>query len=528
MAQTVDAVVIGSGPNGLVAANALADAGWDVLVLESESEPGGAVRSAEVTVPGFSTDLFSAFYPLAAGSPLIRGLHLEDHGLRWVRSPDVLAHALDDGRVAVLRSRAEDTAAGLDVDALGDGDAWLAMVDAWCRVRDPLLDALFTPIPPIRALARILRRTRVAGALDLTRTALLPVRRLADEHFRGEAAGLLLTGSAMHTDLHPDGAGSGVFGWLLAMLGQDLGFPVPEGGAGRLSGALVARLVASGGEVRTSCRVTRVIVDGGRAVGVRTEQGDVIRARRAVLADVAAPALYRELLEDPPAAVLRRLDTFQWDHPTFKVNWALDGLIPWSGAGVRGAGTVHLGVDRDGFVDAAADLSAGRVPQHPFLLLGQMTTADPTRSPAGTESVWAYTHVPHGMSWNPAQVQAQVERVEAAVERTAPGFTDRILARHVQSPVDLEAADANLVGGAVNGGTAGLHQQLVFRPTLGPGRPETPVDGLFLASASAHPGGGVHGACGWNAARAAIGAAGWTGGVRRRLVRSVWGRVLGG
>ena len=181
---------------------------------------------------------------------------------------------------------------------------------------------------------------------------------------------------------------------------------------------------------------------------------------------------------------------------------------------------MHLGVDHDGFVDFAADLSVGRVPERPFLLFGQMTTSDPTRSPEGTESAWAYTHVPHGVDWTPEAVAAHVERMEDAVERVAPGFRDSQVARHVQSPLDLEAADASLVGGAINGGTAGLHQQLVFRPTPGLGRPETPVPGLYLASASAHPGGGVHGACGWNAARAALGAAGATGGAAARA-RSV-------
>lgn len=528
IARTVDAVVIGAGPNGLVAANALVDAGWDVLVLEAQDSVGGAVRTAEVTAPGFRTDLFSAFYPLAAGSPLIRGLHLEDHGLRWVKAPDVLAHALDDGRAAVLRHGAQDTAAGLEEFAPGDGDAWLRMVESWRTIRDPLLDALFTPFPPVVSVARLLRRVGVAGGIDLARLAVLPVRRLGSEHFRGEGGRLLLTGNAMHSDVPPDAAGSGVFGYLLAMLGQDVGFPVPEGGAGALADALAARVVAGGGHIETGERVASIDVSGGRAVGVRTHDGSVVRARHAVVADVTAPALYRDLvgLRHLPPRMRRDLDRFQWDHPTFKVNWAVDRPIPWTAPGARGAGTVHLGVDSDGFVDMAADLSTGRIPERPFLLFGQMTTSDPTRSPAGTESAWGYTHVPHGVRWTPDEVAAEVERVEAAVERVAPGFRDAVLARHVQSPADLEAANENLVGGAVNGGTSAVHQQLFFRPTPGLGRPETPVDGLFLASASAHPGGGVHGAPGWNAARAALGAASRTGKVRRLLTRTVWARVL--
>ncbi|WP_454042378.1 phytoene desaturase family protein [Cellulosimicrobium sp. Marseille-Q8652] len=526
--RTVDAVVVGAGPNGLVAANALVDAGWDVLVLEAQDTPGGAVRTAEVAAPGFRTDLFSAFYPLAAGSSVIRGLHLEDHGLAWSRAPAVLAHALDDGRAAVLHDDPDDTAAGLEAFAPGDGEAWLRMFASWTRVRDPLLDALFSPLPAAGPVVRLLRRLGVPGALDLARLATLPVRRLADETFRGEGGGLLLTGNAMHADVPPDAGGSGVFGWLLAMLGQDVGFPVPVGGAGMLAEALASRLAAGGGELVTGARVDRVHVAGGRAVGVRTAQGEHVRARRAVLADVTAPSLYRDLVGAGhlPARLVRDLERFQWDHPTFKLNWALDRPLPWAAEGAVGAGTVHLGVDRLGFVDVAADLSKGRVPGRPFLVLGQMTTSDPSRSPRGTESAWAYTHVPHGITWTPDAVEEEVARMEDAVERVAPGFRDAVVGRFVQSPRDLEQADANLVGGAVNGGTSAIHQQLFLRPTPGLGRPETPVAGLFLASASAHPGGGVHGACGWNAARAALGASSRWQSLPRALARSAWGRLL--
>ncbi|MBE1877483.1 NAD(P)/FAD-dependent oxidoreductase [Myceligenerans sp. TRM 65318] len=526
--RTVDAVVVGSGPNGLVAANALVDAGWDVLVLEAQDTLGGAVRTAEVAAPGFRTDLFSAFYPLAAGSPVIQGLHLEDHGLAWSRAPSVLAHVLDDGRAAVLHAEPEDTAAGLEEFGRGDGDAWLRLFAAWERMRDPLLDALFSPLPAAGPALRLFRRLGAGGALDLGRLAVLPVRRLADETFRGEGGGLLLTGNAMHSDVPPDAAGSGLFGWLLAMLGQDVGFPVPVGGAGSLADALAARVRAGGGEIVTRTCVERVLVAGNRAVGVRTAQGELVHARRAVLADVSAPALYRELVGTAhlPARLVRDLDRFQWDHPTFKVNWALDRPLAWTAGAGRGAGTVHLGVDRRGFVDVAAALSKGEVPEQPFLVLGQMTTSDATRSPHGTESAWAYTHVPHGIDWTADAVAELAHRVEEALDRVAPGFRSTVVGRSVQGPADLEAADANLFGGAINGGTSGAHQELVFRPMPGLGRPETPVERLYLASASAHPGGGVHGACGWNAARVALAASSRWGALPRALVRSAWGRLL--
>lgn len=528
MSTTCDAVVVGGGPNGLVAATALGDAGWDVVLVEAQDEVGGAVRSGEVAAPGFVTDLFSAFYPLAAASPVIRDLDLGAHGLRWSRSPDVVGHAFPDGRAAVLHSSAEETAAGFDAEHAGDGDAWLRMVAGWDRVRDPLLDALFTPLPAARPVSRLLRRAGVAGGLDLARLALLSVRRLGREEFGGEGPRVLLSGNAMHSDVSPDGAGSALFGWLLVMLGQDVGFPVPVGGAGELAAALRRRAEAVGVEVRCGTAVSAVEVSGGRVRGVRLADGTRIRARRAVLADVPAPALYGDLVgsQHLPPRLLADLERFEWDASTLKLNWALDAPIPWRARELAGSGTVHLGVDDDGLVDVAADLSVGRMPEHPFLLLGQMATADPTRAPEGGETAWAYTHLPRRHAGDTAALDRQVERVEAAVEAVAPGFGAVVRGRFVQRPDDLQAADANLSRGAINGGTAGLHQQLVMRPTRGLGRPETPVPGLFLASASAHPGGGVHGACGWNAAVAALGQQGALGAARRALVRTAWARVL--
>jgi phytoene dehydrogenase-like protein len=356
----------------------------------------------------------------------------------------------------------------------------------------------------------------------------LPVRRLAEENFGGDGAALLLTGNAMHADVPPDAAGSGMFGWLLTMLGQDVGYPVPEGGAQRFADALAGRARAQGAIVRTSSRVEHIVTTNGRATGVRLTDGSTVRARRAVLADVDAPTLYRDLvgLDRLPARMGRGLDRFQWDHATVKVNWALGAPVPWAARGAHGAGTVHLGVGIDGFVDFAADLTVGRVSRRPFLLFGQMTTADPTRSPRGTESAWAYSHVPVGTLDDPAALADHVDLMTEAIETVAPGFASTVLARSVQSPSDLASADSNLVGGAINAGTAAVHQQLVFRPLPGLGRPETPVPGLYLAGASAHPGGGVHGACGWNAARAALAAERPRGGARRALLRTAWGRLL--
>jgi phytoene dehydrogenase-like protein len=347
--------------------------------------------------------------------------------------------------------------------------------------------------------------------------ATLPVRRLAEETFAGAGGALLLAGNALHADFTPENAASGLFGWLLASLGQQVGFPVPEGGAGLLSVAMVSRLRARGGRVVTGQRVTTIAVEGGRAVGVSTGAGSVVRARRAVLADVGAPQLYLSLLDRSvvPARTLADIRRFQYDPGTVKVDWALREPIPWLDPVVGRAGTVHVADSIDQLSAHGYQLATRQVPSEPFLLMGQMTTTDPTRSPAGTEAAWAYTHVPRHAcadaagegvdpSWDDASTERFVARMEARVERLAPGFRDRIIARHVFTPPTMEAADANLVGGAINGGTAQIHQQLVFRPTVGLGRAETPVAGLFLASASAHPGGGVHGAPGSNAARAAL------------------------
>jgi phytoene dehydrogenase-like protein len=512
-----DAVVIGAGPNGLVAANLLVDAGWDVLVLEANEVPGGAVRTAEVTAPGFRNDLFSAFYPLGAASPVLAALDLEAHGLRWVNAPLVLAHPLPDGRAAVLSRDLDVTAAGLDGFSPGDGDRWRDLYGSWERVGAALLDALTSPMPPVRAGARLARAVGLRDLIAFSRFGLLPVRRMGEEWFRGVGGPLLLAGNALHTDLPPEAAGGGLFGWVLAMLGQQVGFPVPEGGAQRLTDALVARLAAGGGRVVCGTRVVGVRIEGGRATGVRTEAGDDIDAGRAVLADCDVLTLYRRLVgpDHLPARVLADLDRFQLGAATVKVDWAVSAPIPWTNPDARRAGTLHLADSLDELSITSAQLAAGLVPERPFLLFGQMTTADPTRSPPGTEAGWAYTHVPQVVkgdagdagikgAWDDTDTGRFVARLEARVEALAPGFTELIIARHVFTPPTLQAADANLVGGDVLGGTAALHQQLVFRPTPGFGRPETPVRGLYLASASAHPGGGVHGACGANAARAAL------------------------
>jgi phytoene dehydrogenase-like protein len=510
-----DAVVIGAGPNGLVAANLLADRGWRVLVLESQSEPGGAVKTAELIKPGFRNDIFSAFYPLAAASPVVKSLHLERFGLEWANAPRVLAHVTDDDRCPVLSRDLDETAASLDAFAPGDGDGWRELYALWQRVESPLIEALFRPFPPVFPGLKLVAALK-RDLLSFARMTVLPIRRMGEEYFQGEGGPLLLAGNALHTDLTPETAGGGIFGWLLMGLGQSFGFPSPKGGAGMFTTSLVRRLEAAGGELRCGVRVKRIDIRNGTAVGVITESGESVGASRAVLADTLAPALYLDLVgpENLPERVVKAVMRFQFDASTFKVDWALDGPIPWRAEQARGAGTVHASGTLDDLSEMSSHLARKLIPSNPFLVMGQMTTTDPTRSPAGTETAWAYTHVPREITgdaagdlkgtWDERETEIFVSRIEDRIEMLAPGFKDLIAGRHVLTPPGLEAANESLPRGSLNGGTAQIHQQLIFRPIPGLARPETPIKKLYLASSSAHPGGGVHGGPGANAARAAI------------------------
>ncbi|MPZ94901.1 MAG: NAD(P)-binding protein [Propionibacteriales bacterium] len=516
-AGTHDAVVVGAGPNGLVAANRLLDAGWSVVVLEAQEELGGAVRSDSAVHPDFVHDTFSAFYPLAATSPAIQAFRLEDHGLRWRHAPAVLGHPRPDRSWAILHRDRYVTASLMDEQCAGDGQAWLDTCAEWDRIGDHLVGALLSPFPPVRAGLGALSKLRSVGGLGFIQSLLSPAVELGRSRFGGEIPRLLLAGNAGHSDIPLDSAGSGLMGLLLCMLGQTVGYPVPEGGAGQLTQALARRIRSLGGEIRCSTRVDRVVVGRGRATGVVTAAGEPIEAGRAVIADVVAPHLYGGLVraEDLPARTMKAMRHFQLDPSTVKVDWALNGPVPWASPPSHAAGTVHVADSVNQMTEALSQVAAHAVPAEPFLLCGQMTTSDPTRSPAGTEALWAYTHVPQSVErdagdatirgdWDRDDCERFADRMQARLEKLAPGFTNRVLARRVLGPREMEAMDANLLGGAINGGTSQIHQELIFRPIPGTARAETPIRDLYLGSASAHPGGGVHGAPGMNAAKAAI------------------------
>jgi phytoene dehydrogenase-like protein len=389
--------------------------------------------------------------------------------------------------VQVLSRDLDETVAALDGFAPRDGAAWRELYALWQRLRPGALRLLGTPLPALGPMLRVLRALGPREALRTARMLALPVRRFGDERFAGEGGKRLVAGCTLHADLSPDTALGAFYGFLLAALGQDVGFPVPAGGAGALTAALVERLRTRGGRVECGVRADEVVVRGGRAVGVRAG-GEVVEAHRAVLGAVDAPQLYGTLArsEHLPSRLRVDLQRFDWDWSTVKVDWTLDGPVPWRVDEARRAPVVHLAEGVDALTTYAAEIATGALPRRPFVLFGQYSMVDPSRAPDGKEVAWAYTHV------------------EGEIEALAPGFGKLVRRRRILGPAELEATNRSLRGGALNGGTAQLHQQLLFRPVPGLGRPTTPVPRLYLAGASAHPGGGVHGGPGAIAARVAL------------------------
>ena len=496
----VDAVVVGSGPNGLAAAYALAKAGRSVLVLEAQGRLGGAVATQELTLPGFHHDVFSAVYPAGAASPVFARMPLERHGLRWIHPDIAMAHPFDDGRAAALRDL-DGTVATLDALHPGDGASWRELATPYVRNYGALRATMLSGFPPLQGPARLLAGLRLQGTLDFLQILLSSAHGFGQRLFGSDLSRAWLYGSAMHGDVGPENAGSAISGIYLQVLGHAVGWPSPEGGAGRLADALVGSVHEAGGQTRTGARVVEVLTERGRVCGVRTDEGDVVRARM-VVCDTSPRALVAMAERALPDGYVRRLVDFRYGPSTVKVDWALDGPAPWTAPEPRVAGTVHLGGTAPEIAESIRAATSGRLPETPFLLFGQQTVADPSRAPAGKHTAWAYTHVPRSVDWSQRR-EPFVERMEAQVERFAPGFRDLILERHVMDPDHLQLRDENLEHGDVGGGSYEL-DQLVFRPvpSLSPYR--TPLRGLYLGSASAFPGGAVHGVPGDAAARAAL------------------------
>ncbi|HLM71070.1 MAG TPA: NAD(P)/FAD-dependent oxidoreductase [Polyangiaceae bacterium] len=495
-----DAVVIGSGPNGLCAAAYLARAGFSVTVFEAKDTPGGAVQSRELTLPGFTHDIGAAFFPFGQTSPALLPLDLPDAGLVFRHAPMDSAHPAPDGTCATIGRDLEAS-----VKAFGeDGEAWRRIALWHRRTRDKLLNALLSTPPAIGPMLRL----GIGGLLRLARVALSSGRGYSSSMFRTEAARRVIPGLALHTDVGPDDRCGAVVGFMLAVLASSGGFAVPEGGAGSITKALIRRIEERGGRVVCGARIAKILVRNGRAVAVRTEAGDEVEVKRAVLADVGAPALYLRLLEGarPPGRVERAMRRFPQGFGTFKMDWALDGPVPWSNEDAARSAVVHAGDSLDDLSAFTREVRSGALPSHPYLVIGQQSLADPTRAPAGKHTLWAYSRVPSVLAegtWE-AQRERFADRIEARIEELAPGFRSRILARAIFAPPDLERMNENLVGGDLGGGSAAITNQLIFRPVFPYFRYRTPFRGLYLASSYAHPGAGVHGACGRNAALAAI------------------------
>jgi phytoene dehydrogenase-like protein len=464
-----DAIVIGSGPNGLAAAITLARAGRSVCVYEARDTVGGGARSAELTLPGFVHDVCSAIHPLGAASPFFRTVPLAEHGLEWIHPPAALAHPFDDGTAAVLERSVDLTGQTLGRDATAYRQLMDPLVANWGKVEGFVLGPLQPPRHPLALLRFGLCAMRSAQGLAQ--------RRFAAARARGFFAGL-----AAHAIMPLERVPTAAFGLLLGVLGHVVGWPLPRGGAQHISNALASYLRTLGGEIVTGAPIASL---------------DELPSARAVLLDVTPRQVLKIAGQHLPAGYRRQLGRYRYGPAAFKVDWALDGPIPWRASACARAATVHLGASLPEIAASERAAWEGREAERPFVIVAQQSLFDATRTPPGGHVAWAYCHVPHGSACD------MTERIERQIERFAPGFRDRVLARSVLSPQALEQYNPNYIGGDINGGVQDLWQ-LFTRPAWRLVPYATPVSGLYICSSATPPGGGVHGMCGYFAARAAL------------------------
>jgi phytoene dehydrogenase-like protein len=464
--RAFDAIVVGAGPNGLAAAIVLARSGLRVLVREASDTPGGGARTEPLTLPGFAHDVCSAVHPLGIASPFFRRLPLHRYGLEWVHPRAPVAHPMDDGTAVLL----ERSLGRMDRHLGPDARAWQRLmapfVSRWQDTMQDALGPLKVPRHPV-LLARF-------GLAALPAATWL-TRRL----FRAPAARALFAGISAHATLPLDRPPSAAFGMMLGLAGHAVGWPIPRGGSASITRALVACFRSLGGELETAAPVAAL--------------DDLPRAR-AVLLDLTPRQILRLQGTGLPSSYCAQLKRFRYGLGTFKVDYALDAPIPWRAADARRSATVHLGGTLEEIHQSRTQDWSGVPAERPYVLLVQPTLFDPSRAPTGKHVAWAYCHLPNGSTYD------MTERIEAQIERFAPGFRQRVLARHVMGPADLERHNANLVGGDIGGGESTL-LQLFFRPAMGAIPYATPNPGLFVCSSSTPPGAGVHGMSGYYAAR---------------------------
>jgi len=464
-----DAIVVGSGPNGLAASITIAQTGRTVLLIEQKETIGGGARTAELTLPGFLHDICSAIHPMAAGSPFFLTLDLAKHGLEWVYPPASVAHPLDDGTAVLLERSVEATAENLGIDAAAYRKLMWPLVSDWDKLASDLLGPLRLPHHPL-------------ALLRFGKCAMRSVQGLAESSFRGKRAKALFAGLGAHSILPLEQSSSAAVGLVLGILGHIVGWPVAKGGSQKIADALAEYLLSQGGEIVS---------------GLRVESLDDLPQTRVVLMDLtprqvlrvagnSLPSRYRQILEDHP-----------YGPGVFKMDWALDGPIPWKATECARAATVHVGGTLEEIAASESAVWKGKHPERPFVLLAQQSLFDLTRAPKGKHTAWGYCHVPNGSKFD------MTERIEAQIELFAPGFRDRVLARKVMSPTELEDYNPNYSGGDIAGGVQSFWR-IFARPALRRKEYSTPVKGLYVCSSSTPPGAGVHGMCGYHAARRAL------------------------
>ena len=469
----IDALVIGSGPNGLAAAIALAEAGQSVRVYEAQPEIGGGLRSAALTTPGSIHDVCATVFATALESPFLKTLPLEKFGATFVHPEIPFAHPFDDGSAAVVRRSVDETADGLGRD---DARAYRRLFAPLVEAHEPLMTSLFAPLSPAAALRHPLLMASFGSK------AIRSAAGFASSQFRGERARAVFAGAAAHSMVPLEFAATAGYGLGLVLTAHSVGWPVARGGSQTVADAMVAYLRSLGGEVVTNERIDSLAQ---------------LPSHRAALFDVSPAAFVRIAGHRLNSAYRSRLEKFRRGPGVFKMDWTLSSPVPWRAADCRKAGTLHLGGTLAEIADSERAAWAGRVSAHPYVLVVQPTVFDSSRAYAGRHTLWAYCHLPNGSATDMSGV------IESEIERFAPGFRDCIVARHAMGPAAMEARNANLIGGDIAGGAADF-AQIISRPVFGANPYKTPIDGVFLCSSSTPPGVGVHGMCGYHAAQSAL------------------------